>query len=88
MPAVKKFVEDYIGKQVEGGIDPMEAVAKGAAIQAGILGGDVQSKEILLLDVTPLNFGFGNFGRSAHSAHRSQHHHPDFQDPDIFHCGR
>lgn len=62
MPAVKKFVEDYIGKAVEGGIDPMEAVAKGAAVQAGILGGDVQSKEILLLDVTPLTLGLETLG--------------------------
>ncbi len=62
MPAVKKFVEDYIGKQVEGGIDPMEAVAKGAAIQAGIMGGDVQGKEILLLDVTPLTLGLETLG--------------------------
>ncbi len=62
MPSVKKFVETYIGKAVEGGIDPMEAVAKGAAIQAGILGGDVQSKEILLLDVTPLTLGLETLG--------------------------
>ncbi len=62
MPAVKTFVETYIGKQVEGGIDPMEAVAKGAAIQAGILGGDVQGKEILLLDVTPLTLGLETLG--------------------------
>lgn len=62
MPAIKQFVETYIGKQVEGGIDPMEAVAKGAAIQAGILGGDVQSKEILLLDVTPLTLGLETLG--------------------------
>jgi molecular chaperone DnaK len=62
MPSVKKFVEDYIGKQVEGGIDPMEAVAKGAAVQAGILGGDVQGKEILLLDVTPLTLGLETLG--------------------------
>ncbi len=62
MPSVKKFVEDYIGKQVEGGIDPMEAVAKGAAIQAGILGGDVAGKEILLLDVTPLTLGLETLG--------------------------
>ncbi len=62
MPLVKKFVEDYIGKQAEGGIDPMEAVAKGAAIQGGILGGDVQSKEILLLDVTPLTLGLETLG--------------------------
>ncbi|HVY68249.1 MAG TPA: molecular chaperone DnaK [Patescibacteria group bacterium] len=62
MPAVKKFVEEFIGKAVEGGIDPMEAVAKGAAIQAGILGGDVQGKEILLLDVTPLTLGIETAG--------------------------
>ncbi len=62
MPAVLKFVEDYIGKQVERGVDPMEAVAKGAAVQAGVLGGDVQGKEILLLDVTPLTFGLETMG--------------------------
>jgi len=62
MPAVKSFVETYIGKQVEGGIDPMEAVAKGAAVQAGVLGGDVQGKEILLLDVTPLTLGLETLG--------------------------
>lgn len=62
MPAIKQFVETYIGKAVEGGIDPMEAVAKGAAVQAGILGGDVQGKEILLLDVTPLTLGLETLG--------------------------
>lgn len=60
MPIVAKFVEDYIGKQVERGIDPMEAVAKGAAIQAGVLGGEV--KDILLLDVTPLTLGIETLG--------------------------
>jgi molecular chaperone DnaK len=62
MPVVKKFVEEYIGKQAEGGVDPMEAVAKGAAVQAGVLGGDVQGKEILLLDVTPLTLGIETAG--------------------------
>ncbi len=62
MPAVQKFVEDFIGKQIERGVDPMEAVAKGAAVQAGILGGDVQGKEILLLDVTPLTLGLETLG--------------------------
>lgn len=62
MPAVQKFVEDYIGKQVERGVDPMEAVAKGAAIQAGVLSGDVEGKEILLLDVTPLTLGLETLG--------------------------
>lgn len=62
MPVVQKFVEDYVGKQVERGVDPMEAVAKGAAVQAGVLGGDVQGKEILLLDVTPLTLGLETLG--------------------------
>ncbi|MBU6447219.1 molecular chaperone DnaK [Patescibacteria group bacterium] len=60
MPIVQKFVSDYIGKDVEHGIDPMEAVAKGAAIQAGVLGGEV--KDILLLDVTPLTLGIETMG--------------------------
>ena len=60
MPIVSKFVEDYVGKQVERGVDPMEAVAKGAAIQAGVLGGEV--KDILLLDVTPLTLGIETAG--------------------------
>jgi molecular chaperone DnaK len=62
MPAVKQFVESYVGKQVEGGIDPMEAVAKGAAVQAGVLGGEAGGKEILLLDVTPLTLGIETAG--------------------------
>jgi len=66
MPSVKKFVETYVGKQVEGGIDPMEAVAKGAAIQADILAakseGREPGKEILLLDVTPLTLGLETLG--------------------------
>lgn len=67
MPLVKKFVEDYIGKQVEGGIDPMEAVAKGAAIQADIIaakeeGRNPGGKDILLLDVTPLTLGLETLG--------------------------
>jgi molecular chaperone DnaK len=60
MPIVQKFVEEYVGKPAERGIDPMEAVAKGAAIQAGVLGGEV--KDILLLDVTPLTLGIETMG--------------------------
>jgi molecular chaperone DnaK len=60
MPIVKKFVEDYIGKPSERGIDPMECVAQGAAIQAGVLAGEV--KDILLLDVTPLTLGIETLG--------------------------
>nr|MDO8134103.1 Hsp70 family protein [Candidatus Njordarchaeum guaymaensis] len=55
MPIVRKFIEDYMGKSAERGVDPMECVAAGAAIQAGIIVGEV--KELLLLDVTPLSLG-------------------------------
>src|SRR3990167_9358019 len=60
MPIVKKFVEDFVGKQAERGVDPMECVAMGAAIQAGVLAGEV--KDILLLDVTPLTLGIETLG--------------------------
>ncbi len=60
MPIIQKFVEDYAGKKVEGGVDPMECVAMGAAIQAGVLSGEV--KDILLLDVTPLTLGIETLG--------------------------
>ncbi|MBU4284320.1 MAG: molecular chaperone DnaK [Nanoarchaeota archaeon] len=60
MPCVRKFIEDFIGKKAEGGVDPMECVAAGAAIQAGVLAGEV--KDILLLDVTPLTLGIETLG--------------------------
>ena len=60
MPIVRKFVEDIIGKKAERGVDPMECVAQGAAIQAGVLAGEV--KDILLLDVTPLTLGIETLG--------------------------
>jgi molecular chaperone DnaK len=60
MPVVRKFVEDFVGKNAEGGVDPMECVAQGAAIQAGVLAGEV--KDILLLDVTPLTLGIETLG--------------------------
>lgn len=61
IPLVKKFVGDVIGKDPESGVDPMEAVAVGAAIQAGIIAGDVTS-DIVLLDVTPLTLGVETLG--------------------------
>jgi len=60
MPIVQKFVEDFMGKQVERGIDPMECVAMGAAIQAGIIGGEI--KDVVLVDVTPLSLGIETLG--------------------------
>ncbi|PKL67226.1 MAG: molecular chaperone DnaK [Methanobacteriales archaeon HGW-Methanobacteriales-1] len=60
MPVVQKFVEDFIGKTIERGIDPMECVAMGAAIQGGVLAGEI--KDLVLLDVTPLSLGIETYG--------------------------
>ena len=56
MPIVRQFVATVMGKEAERGVDPMEAVAMGAAIQGAIISGDV-STDILLVDVTPLTLG-------------------------------
>ena len=61
MPIVRKFVSDIVEKEAESGVDPMEAVAFGAAVQAGIIAGDVTS-DIVLLDVTPLTLGIETLG--------------------------
>ncbi|MCF7907483.1 MAG: molecular chaperone DnaK [Candidatus Omnitrophica bacterium] len=60
MPIVQKFLEDYVGKKIERGIDPMECVSMGAAVQASIIKGD--TKDVLLLDVTPLSLGIETLG--------------------------
>ena len=61
MPIVQKFVESYFGKTPERGVDPMECVAMGAAIQGGIMGGEVKSG-MVLVDVTPLTLGIETLG--------------------------
>lgn len=60
MPKVNEIVKNYFGKEPHKGINPDEVVAVGAAIQGGVLGGDV--KDILLLDVTPLTLGIETLG--------------------------
>ncbi|MBI3299329.1 MAG: molecular chaperone DnaK [Elusimicrobia bacterium] len=60
MPIVQKFVEEFVGRKAEGGVDPMECVAQGAAVQAAVLTGEV--KDVLLLDVTPLTLGIETLG--------------------------
>jgi molecular chaperone DnaK len=60
MPAVQKAVKDFFGKEPHKGVNPDEVVAVGAAIQAGILGGEVN--DVLLLDVTPLTLGIETMG--------------------------
>ncbi len=60
MPRVREIVKDFFGKEPHTGVNPDEVVAIGAAIQAGVLQGDV--KDVLLLDVTPLSLGIETLG--------------------------
>ncbi|MDJ0834784.1 MAG: molecular chaperone DnaK [Gammaproteobacteria bacterium] len=60
MPKVQEVVKDFFGKEARKDVNPDEAVATGAAIQGGVLGGDV--KDVLLLDVTPLSLGIETLG--------------------------
>ena len=60
MPLVQKFVKDFFGKEPRKDVNPDEAVAVGAAVQAGVLTGEV--KDVLLLDVTPLSLGIETLG--------------------------
>jgi molecular chaperone DnaK len=60
IPKVQELVKDYFGKEPHKGVNPDEVVAIGAAIQAGVLSGDV--KDLLLLDVTPLSLGIETLG--------------------------
>jgi len=60
MPKVQQTVKDFFGKEARKDVNPDEAVAMGAAIQGGVLGGDV--KDVLLLDVTPLSLGIETLG--------------------------
>ncbi|MBN2095700.1 MAG: molecular chaperone DnaK [Candidatus Aenigmarchaeota archaeon] len=60
MPLIQKFVEEITGRKPERGVDPMECVALGAAVQGAILAGEI--KDLVLLDVTPLTLGIETLG--------------------------
>jgi molecular chaperone DnaK len=63
MPIVQRYVENYFGKKIERGVDPMECVAIGAAIEGAVLAGEI--KDIVLLDVTPLTLSVETLGGIA-----------------------
>src|SRR5438552_17094042 len=60
IPKVQQMVKDFFGKEPHKGVNPDEVVAVGAAVQAGVLAGDV--KDLLLLDVAPLSLGLETLG--------------------------
>ena len=63
MPIVQRFVENFLGKKIERGVDPMECVAIGAALEGAVLAGEI--KDIVLLDVTPLTLSVETLGGIA-----------------------
>ena len=82
IPAVQKAIEEATGKAPFKGVNPDEAVAVGAALQAGIIVGDQGVTDVLLLDVTPLTLGIETLGCDDHHD-RAEHHHPIPQERDL-----
>ena len=83
MPAVQRKVQSFFGKEPHKGINPDEVVALGAAIQGGVLGGEV--KDILLLDVTPLTLSIETLGGVATPLIERNTTIPTQEEPDLHH---
>ena len=84
MPAVQESVKKFFGKEPHKGVNPDEVVAVGAAIQAGVLGGEV--KDILLLDVTPLSLSVETLGGVATKLIERNTTNPTRNSLSIFYC--
>ena len=85
MPAIQELVKKLFGKEPHKGVNPDEVVAIGAAVQAGVLAGDV--KDLLLLDVTPLTLSIETMGGVATRMIRAQHDDSDQEDGDVLDGG-
>ncbi len=83
MPKVVETVKNFFGREPHKGVNPDEVVAIGAAIQAGVLQGDV--KDVLAARRHPALARHRDLGRRVHPAHRPQHHHPDQEEPSVLH---
>ncbi len=87
IPRVRRIAKDLFAKEPNKSVNPDEVVAIGAAIQAAILGGEVE-EQMVLLDVTPLEPGGGDAGRRDDEAHRAQHDHPHGEEGNLLHRRR
>ena len=84
MPKVIEEVTSFFGKEPHKGVNPDEVVAMGAAIQAGVLQGDV--KDVVLLDVTPLSLGIETLGWRVYKIDRPKHNYSNEKKSGFFYC--